>query len=60
MSGRRIRLSEAMSRREGNVVFHPLVTPWTVGSRHLMMAELEIDPEGVLPEHGHGSSEVAI
>jgi len=43
-----------------NITFHPLITPLTAGSKHLMLAELEIEPRGTLPKHNHGISEVAV
>jgi len=60
MAAKKIVLREVEGREKEDVKFHPLITPWTVGSKHLMMAELEIKPKGTLPRHNHGSSEVAV
>lgn len=60
MAGKRIVIKEVEGKKRGDVVFRPLITPWTAGSKHLMMAMLEIEPGGKLPRHHHGRSEVAV
>lgn len=55
-----IKLSETKGTEQEGVIRRPLVTPWTFGSKHLMLAVIEIEPRQVLPEHHHGKSEVAV
>lgn len=46
MAGKRIVVRKVKGKKRGEVIYRPLITPWTVGSKHLMLASLEIEPGG--------------